>query len=197
MKLLTQHKLAIDKVIKFIQFGEFYLAGGTAVFYYLQHRQSLDLDFFTQKQFDFIHHLHYLAKCTILYQSSNTIHINCENTKISFFYYPYPLLKPTTALENIYLAHLEDVLCMKISAIINRGSKKDFTDAYFILQHLIYPPSVCIDLFQKKYGQYNPFVIHKALTYFADADNEPDLKMIQPIKWNQIKKFFLTEFSKF
>jgi len=39
MKLLTQHKLAIDKVIKFIEFGEFYLAGGTAVFYYLQHRQ--------------------------------------------------------------------------------------------------------------------------------------------------------------
>jgi len=53
MKLLSKHEKAIKAVIQFIKEGEFYLAGGTAVYYYLKHRKSLDLDFFTQKVFDF------------------------------------------------------------------------------------------------------------------------------------------------
>ena len=51
MKLLSKHEKAIKAVIQFIKEGEFYLAGGTAVYYYLKHRKSLDLDFFYSKGF--------------------------------------------------------------------------------------------------------------------------------------------------
>jgi len=49
MKLLSKHEKAIKAVIQFIREGEFYLAGGTAVYYYLKHRKSLDLDFLLKR----------------------------------------------------------------------------------------------------------------------------------------------------
>lgn len=45
MKLLPQHKKAVDRVLPVLEDAGFYLAGGTAVYYYLRHRESYDLDF--------------------------------------------------------------------------------------------------------------------------------------------------------
>jgi len=53
----------------------------------------------------------------------------------------------------------------------------------------------CINLFKAKYGEYNPLVISKAMTYFTDADTEPELKMLKPISWQDIKKFFIETFT--
>jgi len=196
MKLLSQHKKAIEAVRPFIQQGEFYLAGGTAVYYHLSHRESIDLDFFTQKDLDFLQYEHLIRPHSILFRSKNKIHAEVEKVKISFFHYPYSLLQPLNRLNDISVAHLEDILCMKINAIINRGSRKDFTDVYFIMQELSLSPEKCIELFQTKYGAYNPLVIHKSMTYFVDADNEPELKMLKPVRWEEIKKFFIKTFTK-
>jgi hypothetical protein len=196
MKLLSKHEKAIKSVIQFIKEGEFYLAGGTAVYYYLKHRKSLDFDFFTQKVFDFFQYEHQVRPYAILFKSKDTIHAEIENVKVSFFYYPYNLLKPLNRINDISIADLEDILCMKINAIINRGSRKDFTDVYFIMKELSISPEKCIELFQTKYGPCNPLVIHKAMTYFQDADKEPELTMLKSVKWENIKKFFVITFSK-
>ncbi len=195
MKLLKQHRKAVEAAKPFIDTGNFYLAGGTAVYYYLNHRESIDLDFFTQNDFDFIQYEHLIHPHSILFRSKDTIHSEVEETKISFFHYPYKLLHPVNQLDIISIAHLEDILCMKINAIINRGSRKDFTDVYFIIQELSLSPKKCIKLFQSKYGAYNPLVIHKAMSYFVDADNEPKLKMLKPVRWEDIKKFMLKTFT--
>ncbi|MGC9093868.1 MAG: nucleotidyl transferase AbiEii/AbiGii toxin family protein [Bacteroidota bacterium] len=195
MKLQPQHKCAIEAARAFIEQGEFYLAGGTAVYYYLNHRESMDLDFFTQKDFDFSQYEYLLKSQLILFQTNNTIHAEIEKVKISFFRYPYNLLRPLNRLDTISIAHLEDILCMKINAIINRGSRKDFTDVYFIMQELSISRDKCIELFQAKFGSYNPLIINKAMTYFGDADNEPELKMLKPVRWEEIKKFFIRTFT--
>jgi len=196
LKLLSKHRRSIEAVIQFINEGEFYLAGGTAIYYYLKHRESVDLDFFTQKNFNFFQYEHLIRPYTILFKSKDTIHAEIKNVKVSFFYYPYKLLKPLNQINDISIAHLEDILCMKINAIINRGSRKDFTDVYFIMKELSISPEKCIELFQTKYGSCNPLVIHKAMTYFIDADKEPELKMLKPVRWEDIKKFFITTFTK-
>jgi hypothetical protein len=89
--------------------------------------------------------------------------------------YNYPLLKDFNYLDSIRLASLEDILCMKINAIILRGSKKDFIDIYFIMKKLKLKSRDVINLFVKKFGNYNELIIKKAITYFKDADNEPDI----------------------
>ncbi|GEM_PF-5321829 len=48
-KLESQHKKVFLKISEFLNLGEFYLAGGTATYYYLKHRRSFDLDFFHRK----------------------------------------------------------------------------------------------------------------------------------------------------
>jgi len=53
-KLLPGHKKAIDEIVEFINNGKFYLSGGTGVYYYLEHRESIDLDFFTSLKFNFL-----------------------------------------------------------------------------------------------------------------------------------------------
>jgi len=73
---------------------------------------------------------------------------------------------------------------------------RDFTDVYFIMQELSLSADHSIEIFQKKHGAYNPLVINKAFTYFIDADNEPELKMLKHIKWEDIKGFFTEVFTK-
>ncbi|WP_162138249.1 nucleotidyl transferase AbiEii/AbiGii toxin family protein [Thermodesulfobacterium thermophilum] len=94
----------------------------------------------------------------------------------------------------IELASLEDILAMKTSAILQRGSKKDFVDVYFILKELKINCEQLIRIFQQKYGNFNPLIIKKVLTYFEDADKEGELKMIKKISWDKIKKYFIKEF---
>ena len=197
MKLIELHRKAIRHILPFIEKGNFYLAGGTAVYYYLKHRKSLPLDFFTQKDFDFLQYQYLLHPQKILYQSKDTIHAEVEGIKVSFFHYPYRLLRPLNTIDSIFIAHLEDILCMKINAIINRGHRKDFVDVYFILKELSITPEKVIELFQEKFGPYNPLVIYKALTYFEDAEKDPEPEMLKPVSWREIKNFFIRNFGNF
>ncbi len=112
------------------------------------------------------------------------------------FIYLYPLLKPFLHLNSLKLASLEDILCMKINAIILRGSTKDFIDVYFIMKNLKIKSDEVIKLFVKKFGKYEELVIKKALTYFEDAEREPEIPIFKNVKWNAIKNFFIKEFAK-
>jgi hypothetical protein len=53
-----------------------------------------------------------------------------------------------------------------------------------------------IKLFTKKYGKFNPLIIQKALVFFEDANNEPDLIMIKKTDWSKIKQYFMFNFGK-
>lgn len=192
MRLLKEHKKAVDCLLPFIRQGDFYLAGGTAVYYYLRHRESLDLDFFTLKSVDFTRYQYLFLSHSIFSVSSDTIHAEVEGVKVSFFHYPYAMLHPTLPLDIIQVAHLEDILCMKVNDIINRGSRKDFVDVYFIIKELHVSTKRCVELFTTKYGRYNPLVILKAMVYFEDADKEPELKTLKPVRGKRSKSFLLT-----
>lgn len=85
---------------------------------------------------------------------------------------------------------------MKINEIIGKYCKKDFFDVYFILNELQISPQKCINFFIKKYGQYNPLIIYKAMIFFDDADKESELKLYIKIKWEDVKKFFINQFGK-
>lgn len=196
MEILKRHKKAIDIIKPFIDLGNFYLAGGTAVYYYLRHRESKDLGFFTEKLFDF-------QKCDnifhgqgVYFRSRDTVHTRIQNVKVSFLYYPHKLLNPPERLDNINVASLEDILCMKVNAIIGRGSRKDFADLYFIVKELSINANRVIELYKRKFGNCNSFIVRKALVYFRDADNEPQLKMLKPVKWREIKRFFIQTLTK-
>lgn len=60
---------------------------------------------------------------------------------------------------------------MKLSAITNRGTKKDFIDLYFLLKQ--YSIKDLLALYQEKYPTTTLFATIKSLSYFDDAENDP------------------------
>lgn len=179
---------------------DFYLAGGTGLALQIHHRKSIDLDFFTKKNFNseiLVEKLRKLGKFSVEKKEKNTLVGIFNNIRISFFTYNYPLLFSSKKIEGIFVADSKDIGCMKISAISSRGSKKDFVDVFFICQKII-PLSELLKLFEKKYRgvDYNMAHILKSLVYFDDAEKEPMPKMLIKTSWKEIKKFFRKEVKK-
>lgn len=115
-----------------------------------------------------------------------------ENVKVSFFYYPYPFIEKTIMKRGVFMADIVDIASMKVIDICQRGTKKDFIDFYFILQHISFR-DVILNLI-KRYGseRINPVNLGKSFVYFADADIDPDVVYCgscQPV-WNDVKKIF-------
>lgn len=152
----------------------FYLAGG------------FDPKLLTQK-------LKALGQLTIDQDDQNTFLGKLNSIKISFFLYPYPLLFKPKIHQNIAVADLRDIACMKIDAISSRGTKRDFIDLFFICKQ--YPLLDLFTLFGKKYKgvNYNLNHIIKSITYFVNAEEQESPKMIEKVSWEEVKVFFENE----
>jgi len=170
-----------------------YLAGGTACALQIGHRISLDLDFFTDQEFSTNLVLNQLSKLPgfKLDQTEKwTILGSFPKVKFSYFYYPYPLIKKTSPFSQINLASLEDIAAMKIAAICDRGSKRDFIDLYFLVKK--FPLIEILKFYDKKYGKLSNNIYHiiRSLEYFVDAEEQKSPKMLIPVSWEEIKTFF-------
>jgi len=173
-----------------------YLAGGTACALWLGHRISYDLDFFTKKDFKVetvASQLVKLPKFRLKETAWGTILGNFANIDFSLFYYRYSLIKPTTKFQGINIASLEDIAAMKIAAISDRGTKRDFIDIYYILQKLSLEK--ILQLYNKKYKNLASNQVHilKSLTYFDDAESNKVPQMLKQASWSKVKKFLITE----
>lgn len=176
--------------------SSFYLAGGTACSLYFGHRFSFDLDFFTQNPFNpkiITGRLKSLGKLTVDQDSEGTFLGSLNDIKISFFIYPYPPLFKPEIFQNVAVADLRDIACMKIDAISTRGTKRDFIDLFFICKK--YKLLTLFGFFEKKYRgvDYNLFHLVKSLSYFTNAQEQEVPQMIEKISWEEVKKFFIEE----
>lgn len=178
---------------------KFYLAGGTAAALQIGHRVSEDLDFFSEAEFSvegLITALKVLGDLIIDKKLEDTLLGNLNGTKVSFFYYPYPLIGEFGNYLGVRLASLTDIACMKIDTIASRGLKRDFIDLYYISQKTGQRLAEWLELFQRKYHgiRYNLNHIKKSLTYFENAENDPTPHMLkQDFSWRDVKQFFVEE----
>ena len=114
------------------------LVGGTALALQYGHRRSVDLDFFGNMADDTIAIKDMLRKYGTLsiFKESKNIHIySLDNIKIDFVNYEYPWIDSPIVEDSLILASPTDIAAMKVNAIEGRGTKKDFIDLYFLLQH--------------------------------------------------------------
>ena len=201
--ILNNHQRELLNNLHLQDVGDFYLAGGTALALQIGHRTSVDFDFYTKDIFDSLELLTTLKKqisdLTVQTQAEKTLRVFSESTEISFFTYPYPLIKPTVQFGRFKLASKEDIAAMKLIAIVQRGIQRDFVDVYFLLQE--FPLQDLISFVIKKYPGYQEMVILKALVYFEDAENaEPrnGMKVLATaFSWEKAKATILAEVKKF
>jgi len=180
-----------------------YLAGGTALCLQFGHRFSYDFDFFTQKEFDakiLVQRIKKLLPDFKLERKAwGTILGYIGKTRFSLFFYNYPLLLKPHEFLKIRIADVKDIAPMKLSAISDRGRKRDFIDLYFIIKiKKILTLEEIFRLYDKKFKllKQNKFHILKSLSYFEDANKEEMPKMIEKVEWSEVKKFFKEETKK-
>ncbi|MFZ2959104.1 MAG: nucleotidyl transferase AbiEii/AbiGii toxin family protein [Candidatus Ozemobacteraceae bacterium] len=174
--------------------ANFYLAGGTALALHLGHRCSVDLDFFTDDVFDGMKLADSLTNLggELRTQQEDTLHAMLDEVKCSFFRYPYPRLESFHSFSGINLAAVPDIAAMKVVAIAQRGTKKDFFDLYEILRQ--HTPQQLKTWVLGKFGErrINCYHVLRSLVFFADADVDPDPISLNETSWPVVKSFFLS-----
>lgn len=194
----TKHVLELISKQAFL--APFYLSGGTALALYLGHRESEDLDFFTELDFDaskLLIEIEKVVKTSGTEISENTLNCYIQGVKVQFLGYPYKLINQTIGWHNINISSIEDIACTKLLTISARGSKKDFIDMHFILKK--YSLDMLFELLEKKYPKtdYNQVHILKSLAYFVDADLLPMPRMHVQITWDEIKIAIIVKLKSF
>lgn len=120
---------------------DFYLAGGTALSLQVGHRRSVDFDWFIARLEDPEALFQRLKSFKIDFQvqsvSLETAYLTIEGVQISFIGYDYPMLGKKVSLPGfgIQMASIDDIACMKLSAIASRGSRKDFVDLHYLIRN--------------------------------------------------------------
>ncbi|MBU4480043.1 nucleotidyl transferase AbiEii/AbiGii toxin family protein [Patescibacteria group bacterium] len=198
--ILDQKRIEILPLLKNFK-KDFYLAGGTALALQLGHRDSIDFVFFnkqngdidTKKIFDEINDIFKNHKILKVSEDKNTLNIIIDDSiKLSFFGYKYDLLNKLIDEENIMLGSVEDIGCMKLSAITSRASNKDYIDLYYILHKIELK-----DLLKKaviKFPTIDTNIILKSLVYFDDVYVEPIIfKNNNDIDFEEVKTFLKKE----
>ncbi len=178
----------------------FYLVGGTAIALQKGHRFSIDLDLFTPYPFDndqVIEKLIETFESFILKsEGKQMIFAEIEDVKVDLVKMNYPILFETTLDENIRMLHINDIAPMKLKAMVQRGSKKDFFDIYYILQDMSL--STLLELYKSKFNQNEIFHVIKSLSYFEDAESDFNPIVYDPkIDWNTIKENLKIELNRF
>lgn len=201
--LSNKQKKIIGKLGFLRRYG-FYLAGGTALALQLGHRRSQDLDFYTPKHFQSKNLLNKLeevirSKATRYSLASNMLFIRILGVDLSFVWYEYPLIKPKVKMDSIDLASKEDIGGMKILAIIQRATKRDYIDTYFLIKE--FGLEKLLGFAKAKYTEFNPYLALRALRYFVDVEKRKEkrgrLCIYSRITWPEIKEFLAQVVKKY
>lgn len=170
------------------ELADTHLVGGTSLALQLGHRRSIDIDLFGHIETD--HQLLPDTICTmgnvtLRYSTSNIHAFTIDNVMVDIVNYSYPWLNAPIIEDGIRLASIEDIAAMKVTAIVGRGTKKDFVDMAFLLDRMSL--SDILQCYQRKFSDGSLFMALKSLLYFDDAEPMPMPQMLIPKSWEEVK----------
>ena len=189
-------------LMKVPELSDFSLVGGTALSLLFGHRISVDLDLFSSTEFD-----NATIAVAVEKHFPGFSYRNLNNPIGVFGYvdgvktdlvkhHHHPLLNPPRVIEDIRFVSTEDILAMKIAAIMKRGVKKDFWDIAELLDH--YSVNDFITYYIQKYPSQQLLVsVPYAMTYFDDAEESEDPVSLKGQTWESVKKIIQQKVSDF
>jgi hypothetical protein len=171
---------------------DFYLVGGTALALYLGHRKSMDIDLFSNFDFDafaLLEQIQHDYSYELFFTASNTLKGVIKTINVDILAHRYKLLNEPVVIHGAKLLSMPDIIAMKMNAISVSGQRsKDFIDIYYLLNQ--YELGEMLEFYQKKYDQKNVVFILKSLIYFDEVDlaDWPVLINNPELKWGDVKK---------
>ncbi len=175
------------------------LVGGTSLALQLGHRQSIDLDFFSDNTIDqesLLSELRTIGDITVLNRTKSILQLTINNIKVDFVQYNYyKWIDSPVIEEGIIFASPKDIAAMKINAVMGRGSKKDFIDIYILLQH--FTLKEILNYYKQKYPEYSEYRALLSLTYFEDADYQTTPRLFFDKTWEEMKHFITASVTEY
>jgi len=188
----------LESLMAIPAFSKLRLVGGTALALQLGHRSSIDIDLFGEHHLDdhqLSAQLSEFAEVVAIGGSSSIKAFFINDIKVDIVNYPYPWIASQVEEDGIRMASILDIAAMKIAAIEQRGSKKDFIDLYFLLQQ--FSLSEILQFYQQKITDGNEWIALRSLAYFEDAEREPMPTMFSDASWLLIKNHIANEVRKY
>lgn len=193
---------------------KFYLTGGTALSaFYLHHRLSIDLDFFSDQPFSYDEltiflntvkeefHLREIPAVKIFDRWQFTIEEK-EPVKLDFVYFNHEKkrLKPLGKNMDIFVDSLDDIAANKTLAYFDRNEPKDLFDLYYLINKSGFSASRLLQMVKDKFGmRFSEF------SFWSESTKS--LKLLKSLKpfiieknpeelIKKINRFFLEEGKK-
>ncbi len=191
--------------------NKFYLAGGTALAeFYLRHRKSEDLDFFTNEELnlnelkkfsskiqsiqlmDKIEFQHGFGLYTFFFYPRGEV----AKYKIDFGQYPFETIKPLKKINGLLVEDLYDIAVDKAHTISVRPRSRDFIDLYFILkQHSLWNfKDLLVKASEKFEIGIDPLQLGENILQVNHLEDLPI--MLKTLDMNKVRQYFMTEAKK-
>lgn len=183
----------------------FYFTGGTALSqFYLYHRYSEDLDFFSETEFNplitdvFIKKISQalrakIEKKSILGHAIYTLNFSDKSyLKIDFVYQPFKQLERGKKYHKLKIAILWDIIVDKLYTIFHRVRARDFVDLYFGIREVDGSFKQLIKAMKEKYEvEFDAISLLSRLPIVKDLKDYP--KMTAPFDPKEMEEFFLSQ----
>lgn len=186
----------------------FYLTGGTALAeFYLWHRLSEDLDFFSEKEFnpqDISVILKKISKSAgikkVDFEQSfnrNLFFLELKNdvVKTEFTYFPFPGIDPRKKYKGIAVDSLRDLAVNKIFTVYQKPRARDFIDLYFIIQKTGWKIPELIKQAKIKFD-WHVDALQLGSQFLTVTEVKDFPRMIKKIEPNRWRGFFIEEAKK-
>lgn len=181
----------------------FYLTGGTALAeFYLHHRFSEDLDFFTKDSINkesidkLMKQIAAKLRAEVTQEVQMGIYLyflhfakNRRVLKVDFAHRPFSELETGTTYHQLKVASLWDITVDKLYTILHRSNARDFVDLYFAYQEVGCNQEQLLNGLIEKYElSMGEISIASRLLRVKDVDDYP--KMIKPLDKSNMEDFY-------
>lgn len=168
----------------------FRLVGGTSLALQIGHRSSVDIDLFTDTEFDSRELQFMLSKqfatFEVIWQNRNGFSARIDGVKTDLFDWRVAFLYPPVFIDSLRLMDKLEIGAMKLEAITSRKDKKDFVDIFFLLHY--FSLAELITVFRKKYPYMDYKFVLESLSAIDLADETDEPNMVLPFNWHETKK---------
>lgn len=180
------------------EFNGFRLVGGTSLSLQIGHRESIDIDLFSDAEYgsvDFERITAYL-KANFPYVShldvipaigkSYFIGENASNAVKLDVFYTDTFIEPPLIIDTIRMATAAEIVAMKVDVIQRGGRKKDFWDLHALFNS--YTIERMLELHEQRYPyNHDKALIIENFTNFSIADDDFDPICLYGKYWEFIK----------
>lgn len=198
-EILTKEQKALLPLVKKF-YKDFGLVGGTAIGLHIGHRESIDFDLFSFKEFKTLNirrRIKDFGKIDqVIVDKPYEFTFLLNKVKMTFFHYPFEIDYEIDLDKTLRIPSLLTLAAMKAYALGRRAKWKDYVDLFFIIKDF-HSLSEITQTAKNIFGnEFNEKIFRTQLSYFQDVNYSEEVKYLKGFEVsNKMIEKELTNFS--